>query len=146
MDDAEREWRALKLQIVHVVLLLLWALLNSPLFLNFTLVYQHLPQLVSLPPSPTEHFLPLVTMRTDHPRPGLITPSFLHWGRGGPETDENILSTLQALVEGTHHLPTDNRLGTFQMFLPHVFNLEPMGTFMQHLECNINMYTTLDRL
>ena len=36
-----------------------------------------------------------------------------HWGQGGLETDENILSTLQALVESTCHLPTDNRLGTF---------------------------------
>ena len=36
-----------------------------------------------------------------------------HWGRGGLETNENILSTLQALVEGTHHLPANNRLGTF---------------------------------
>ena len=40
-----------------------------------------------------------------------------HWGRGGLETNENILSTLQALVESTCHLPADNRLGTFQMFL-----------------------------
>ena len=40
-----------------------------------------------------------------------------HWGQGGLETNENILSTLQALVESTCHLPTDNRLGTFQMFL-----------------------------
>ena len=36
-----------------------------------------------------------------------------HWGQGGLETNENILSTLQALVEGTRHLPADNRLGTF---------------------------------
>ena len=42
---------------------------------------------------------------------------YTHWGRGGLETNENILSTLQALVEGTRHLPADNRLGTFQMFL-----------------------------
>ena len=40
-----------------------------------------------------------------------------HWGQGGLETNKNILSTLQALVECTHHLPADNRLGTFQMFL-----------------------------
>ena len=44
-------------------------------------------------------------------------PPVTHWGRGGLETNENILSTLQALVESTCHLPTDNRLGTFQMFL-----------------------------
>ena len=37
-----------------------------------------------------------------------------HWGRGGLETNENILSTLQALVESTCH--ANNRLGTFQMF------------------------------
>ena len=42
---------------------------------------------------------------------------FRHWGQGGLETNENILSTLQALVEYTHHLPANNRLGTFQMFL-----------------------------
>ena len=40
-----------------------------------------------------------------------------HWGQGGLETNKNILSTLQALVESTCHLPADNRLGTFQMFL-----------------------------
>ena len=34
-------------------------------------------------------------------------------GVRGLETNENILSTLQALVEGTHYLPADNRLGTF---------------------------------
>ena len=38
---------------------------------------------------------------------------FNHWGQGGLETNENILSTLQALVESTCHLPADNRLGTF---------------------------------
>ena len=43
--------------------------------------------------------------------------SDIYWGRGGLETNENILSTLQALVESTCHLPADNRLGTFQMFL-----------------------------
>ena len=51
------------------------------------------------------------SMRVESPMPqegGLI-----HWGRGGLETNENILSTLQALVEGTRHLPADNRLGTF---------------------------------
>ena len=42
-----------------------------------------------------------------------LRQSGLHWGRGGLETNENILSTLQALVEGTRHLPADNRLGTF---------------------------------
>ena len=31
------------------------------------------------------------------------------------ETSESILSTLQALIEGTQHLPTNNRLGTFRM-------------------------------
>ena len=41
--------------------------------------------------------------------PGLLS----HWGRGGLETNKNILSTLQALVESTRHLPADNRLGTF---------------------------------
>ena len=55
---------------------------------------------------------------TPHESPVVVTRSFTakgyaHWGRGGLETNENILSTLQALVEGTHHLPTDNRLGTF---------------------------------
>ena len=40
-----------------------------------------------------------------------------HWGQGGLEINKNILSTLQALVESTCHLPADNRLGTFQMFL-----------------------------
>ena len=40
-----------------------------------------------------------------------------HWGQGGLETNKNILSTLQALVESTCHLPADDRLGTFQMFL-----------------------------
>ena len=60
--------------------------------------------------------------------------SYPHWGQGGLETSGNILSTLQALVEGTHHLPANNRLGTFQMFPDHVFDLEPMGTFMQHLK------------
>ena len=29
----------------------------------------------------------------------------MHWGQGGLETNENILSTLQALVESTCHLP-----------------------------------------
>ena len=67
-----------------------------------------------------------------------------HWGRGGLETNENILSMLQALVEGTCHLPTNNRLGTFQMFPDHVFDLEPMGIFIQYLECKINMYTIFD--
>ena len=49
--------------------------------------------------------------------PAAAFPSWDHWGRGGLETNENILSTLQALVESTCHLPADNRLGTFQMFL-----------------------------
>ena len=44
-------------------------------------------------------------------------PISSHWGQGGLETNENILSTLQALVESTYHLPANNRLGTFQMFL-----------------------------
>ena len=57
-----------------------------------------------------------------------------HWGQGGLEINENILSTLQALVESTCHLPADNRLGTFQMYPDHVFDLEPIGTFMQHLK------------
>ena len=64
----------------------------------------------------------------------------IHWGQGGLETSENILSTLQALVEGTCHLPANNKLGTFQMYPYHVFDLEPVGTFMQHLECNFSMY------
>ena len=42
-----------------------------------------------------------------------VSVTKLHWGRGGLETNKNILSTLQALVEGTHHLPANNRLGTF---------------------------------
>ena len=42
-----------------------------------------------------------------------INVCWQHWGQGGLETNENILSTLQALVEGTCHLPTNNRLGTF---------------------------------
>ena len=40
-----------------------------------------------------------------------------HWGQGGLEINKNMLSTLQALVESTCHLPADNRLGRFQMFL-----------------------------
>ena len=67
-----------------------------------------------------------------------------HWGQGGLETNENILSTLQALVEGTHHLPADNRLGTFQMFLQVPGQTHDVGTFIEHLECNINMCNTFD--
>ena len=67
-----------------------------------------------------------------------------HWGRGGLETNENILSTLQALVECTHHLPANNRLGTFQMFLQVPGQTHDVGTFMEHFECNINMCNTFD--
>ena len=67
-----------------------------------------------------------------------------HWGRGGLETNENILSTLQALVESTCHLPTDNRLGTFQMFLQVPGQTHDVGIFMEHFECNINMCNTFD--
>ena len=67
-----------------------------------------------------------------------------HWGQGGLETNENILSTLQALVEGTCHLPADNRLSTFQMFLQVPGQTHDVGTFMEHFECNINMCNTFD--
>ena len=67
-----------------------------------------------------------------------------HWGRGGLETNENILSTLQALVESTCHLPTNNRLGTFQMLLQVPGQTHDVGTFMEHFECNINMCNTFD--
>ena len=70
--------------------------------------------------------------------------SYRHWGQGGLETDENILSTLQALVESTCHLPTDNRLGTFQMFLQVPGRTHDVGTFMEHFEYNINMCNTFD--
>ena len=68
----------------------------------------------------------------------------LHWGQGGLETNENILSTLQALVESTCHSPTNNRLGTFQMFLQVSGQTHDVGTFMEHFECNINMCNTFD--
>ena len=67
-----------------------------------------------------------------------------HWGQGGLETNENILSTLQALVESTCHLPANNRLGTFQMFLQVPGQTHDAGTFMEHFECNINMCNTFD--
>ena len=67
-----------------------------------------------------------------------------HWGRGGLETNENILSTLQALVESTCHLPANNRLGTFQMFLQVPGQTHDVSTFMEHFECNINMCNTFD--
>ena len=67
-----------------------------------------------------------------------------HWGQGGLETNKNILSTLQAVVESTCHLPTDNRLGTFQMFLQVPGQTHDVGTFMEHFECNINMCNTFD--
>ena len=67
-----------------------------------------------------------------------------HWGRGGLETNENILSTLQALVESTCHLLANNRLGTFQMFLQVPGQTHDVGTFMEHFECNINMCNTFD--
>ena len=67
-----------------------------------------------------------------------------HWGRGGLETNKNILSTSQALVESTCHLPTDNRLDTFQMFLQVPGQTHDVGTFMEHFECNINMYNTFN--
>ena len=67
-----------------------------------------------------------------------------HWGQGGLETNENILSTLQALVESTCHLSADNRLGTFQMFLQVPGQTHDVGTFMEHFECNINMCNTFD--
>ena len=76
------------------------------------------------------------------PRMGLAWT--YHWGRGGLETNKNILSTLQALVEGTHHLPAHNRLGTFQMFLQVPGQTHDVGTFMEHFECNINMCNTFD--
>ena len=68
----------------------------------------------------------------------------IHWGRGGLETNKNILGTLQALVESTCHLPADNRLGTFQMFLQVPGRTHDVGTFMEHFECNINMCNTFD--
>ena len=83
----------------------------------------------------------------DMSRYPLCTPvvhACVHWGRGGLETNENILSTLQALVESTCHLPADNRLGTFQMFLQVPGQTHDVGTFMEHFECNINMYNTFD--
>ena len=69
---------------------------------------------------------------------------YQHWGQGGLETNENILSTLQALVESTCHLPANNRLGTFQMFLQVPGRTHDVGTFMEHFECNINMCNTFD--
>ena len=73
-----------------------------------------------------------------------LLPCRLHWGQGGLETNKNILSTLQALVESTCHLPADNRLGTFQMFLQVPGQTHDVGTFMEHFECNINMCNTFD--
>ena len=67
-----------------------------------------------------------------------------HWGRGGLETNKNILSTLQALVESTYHLPTNNRLGTFQMFLQVPGQTHDVGTFMEHFEWNIDMCNKFD--
>ena len=64
----------------------------------------------------------------------LVIERFLHWGRGGLEINKNILSTLQALVESTCHLPADNRLDTFQMFLQIPGRTHDVGTFMQHFK------------
>ena len=86
-------------------------------------------------------FRPFSTQLTSHSLPHL---SPLHWGQGGLETNENILSTLQALVESTCHLPANNRLGTFQMFLQVPGQTYDVGTFMEHFECNINMCNTFD--
>ena len=68
----------------------------------------------------------LETINTCHQLVGIVRTGLyhsmadvqsVHWGRGGLEINKNILSTLQALVESTCHLPADIRLGTFQMFL-----------------------------
>ena len=75
---------------------------------------------------------------------GCCTRLCFHWGRGGLETNENILSTLQALVESTCHLSPNNRLGTFQMFLQVPDQTHDVGTFMEHFECNINMCNIFD--
>ena len=81
---------------------------------------------------------------------GLLRPTVdtvvrcFHWGRGGLETNKNILSTLQTLVESTCHLPANNRLGTFQMFLQVPGRTHDVGTFIEHFECNINMCNTFD--
>ena len=87
--------------------------------------------------------LPLAENVSPIPVPAPIFPG-IHWGQGGLETNENILSTLQALVECTHHLPANNRLGTFQMFLQVPGQTHDVGTFMEHFECNINMCNTFD--
>ena len=73
-----------------------------------------------------------------------LSPPSNHWGQGGLETNKSILSTLQALDESTCHLPTNNRLGTFQMFLQVPGQTHDVGTFMEHFECNINMCNTSD--
>ena len=67
----------------------------------------------------------------------------LHWGRGGLETDENILSTLQALVEGTHHLPTNNRLGTFKMLPVHGIHMGSPTPGWVHFKCVLQLSLNL---
>ena len=61
-----------------------------------------------------DRFLATTTARSPQPTASMRRTAS-HWGRGGLEINENILSTLQALVESTCHLPADNRLGTFQI-------------------------------
>ena len=73
--------------------------------------------LISSFPSISHHPPPASPLRSKTTSWHSPAQILIHWGRGGLETDKNILSTLQALVESTCHLPTNNRLGTFQMFL-----------------------------
>ena len=77
----------------------------------------HSAVLTSLMEGPIRPWQCLVWSDQSPPRYSRDLPDDHHWGRRGLETNKNILSTLQALVESTCHLPTDNRLGTFQMFL-----------------------------
>ena len=64
-------------------------------------------------------------------------------GAGGLETNENILSTLQALVEGTRHLPVDNRLGTFQMLPVHGIHMGSPTPGWVHFKCTLQLSPNL---
>ena len=88
----------------------IWIIMGSPSILD---VVAALEPLEALHPSLVD-ILGVATVGIRFP---LASPGTWHWGWGGLETNKNILSTLQALVESTCHLPADNRLGTFQMFL-----------------------------
>ena len=77
-------------------------------------------------------------------------PVYISWdmalkvtlGARGPGTSDYMLRTLRSLVKFNWLLISNNILGTFQMQSQLLSNMKPLGTFLVHLECNLNITST----